>query len=187
MSYDFHLLKPVIDEDLSVTSRAIAYVPLTAQFDPKREALNQRIADALIARDPKLQIVLPSIASGAESRKASQDDPSATASPLRLVGAPLVFITLFHNQIRVELPFWYEGQEARDFFRNVWSYLEIISQATNYIVYDRQVGRSLNLSVDFQAVLECYNATVRFLNIRIPAPQQQDDGATAHSGAQSDA
>src|SRR5262249_44720939 len=47
-------------------------------------------------------------------------------------------------------------QKAHDVLLQIWDYLRIIQQLTNFMIYDPQLGRLLDLEADFDSVLATY-------------------------------
>jgi hypothetical protein len=60
MSYDFQLFRPRPGEDPRVTAQRDSDVFADSPPDPQKEALKRRVADALIAHNPRLEVLEPS-------------------------------------------------------------------------------------------------------------------------------
>ncbi|MBN2579636.1 MAG: hypothetical protein JXB10_11655 [Pirellulales bacterium] len=63
---------------------------------------------------------------------------------------------LFDDEASVAVPFWHEGNKAAETFREIWTYLEIISREAGYLIYDPQLERVINPTADFEEALACY-------------------------------
>src|SRR2546421_82577 len=71
-------------------------------------------------------------------------------------GANGIQITLFDDEASVTVPFWHKGDKAAHTFREIWSYLEIISREAGYLIYDPQIDRISDASAGFGDALTCY-------------------------------
>src|SRR5438445_2635711 len=132
MSYDFRLFKQRAGEDALVTARADSDGFPTTPPDPQKEALKRRVADALIARNAQLRVFQFDYDAVAKSQKISVEEARLKFRHLELNGPEEgcngIQITLFDDEASVTVPFWREGDKAADTFREIWSYLEIISR-----------------------------------------------------------
>ena len=65
-------------------------------------------------------------------------------------------IELDRHHITVSIPYWYSGEMALPFFKEIWKYLRTLQQETGYLIYDIQLDKTLDLAVDFQDVYKRY-------------------------------
>jgi len=164
MSYDFRLFKRRDDEDPLVTARADSDELPTTPPVPQKEALKRRVADALIAHNPKLQIFQFDYDAVSKALKISVEEARIKFRHLEINGPESgngIQITLFDDEASVTVPFWHEGDKAADTFREIWSYLEIISREADYLIYDPQVDRVIDPSAGFDEALACYAGAMR--------------------------
>lgn len=173
MSYDFQLFKPKPGEDPLVTAHAESDGPPTTPPDPQKEALKRRIADALIAHNPKLEIFQFGYDSIAKIENISVEQARVKFRHLELNGPEEdsngIQITLFDDEASVTVPFWHEGDSASDTFREIWTYLEIISREAGYVIYDPQIDRTIDPTAGFDDALACYTGTMKRIGETFPA------------------
>ena len=153
MSYDFQLFRPRAGEDPYVTAQRDSEEFDDSPPDPPKEALKRRVADALIAHNPKLEIFKFGYEEIAKFEKITVEQARLKYRHLELngpeEGSDGIQITLFDDEASVTVPFWHEGDKAADTFREIWSYLEIISREAGYRIYDPQLDRILEPSTGF--------------------------------------
>ena len=163
MSYDFRLFKRRTGEDPHVTAQRDSGEISAAPPDPQKEALKRRVADALIAHNPKLEVFQFRSEEIAEFEKTSIEEARLKYRHLELNepedGGNGVQITLFDDEASVTVPFWHDNAAA--VFREIWSYLSIISRETGYVIYDPQIDRIIDPSGDFDEALACYAQAMR--------------------------
>ncbi|MCE9522313.1 MAG: hypothetical protein K8S25_07770 [Alphaproteobacteria bacterium] len=155
MSYAFHLLPPRADGDLREYARLEmddgAFVPV----DKAKEAMKMRIAEALVARYPDLEV----------SREGyGRDEPSR----LRCFeindlsdGSFGVQIQLFDDEAMVSVPFWHAGEKASACFVQVWDFMRIVCGVAGYAVFDKQMDRALVDGEGPDAALAAYAAAMK--------------------------
>ena len=160
MSYDFHLLPPRADGRLREDAEREMDDGAFAALDPKKEALKQRVADALIARDGRLEVLRVGYEANAPSRLRCLELNDASPGSLGIQ------ISLYDDSAFVTAPFWHEGEAARRCFADIWEVLGVICGEAAYAVYDRQLGRALNPGEPIDAALACYAGTMRKINQR---------------------
>ena len=172
MSYDFRLFKRRAGEDALVTARANSEGLPTTPPDQHKEALKRRVADALIAHNAKLHIFRFDYDAVAKARRISVDEARLKYRHLELDGPEEdcngIQITLFDDEASVTVPFWHEGDKAADTFREIWSYLEIISREADYLIYDPQIDRVIDPSAGVEEALSCYTGAMRQIRQNLP-------------------
>ncbi len=168
MSYDFRLFTRQVDEDPLVTAQCDPEEFAATPLDPQREALKRKVADALISFDPDLAVFSFDYDKIAERENISVDFAHLQHRHLELNGSEEdrsgIQITLYDDEAAVTVPYWHEGEGAADVFRRIWSYLEIISCETGYLIYDQQTDQVLDLSDGFDQALGCYEDAIRQMN-----------------------
>jgi aminoglycoside 6'-N-acetyltransferase I len=70
-------------------------------------------------------------------------------------------VILRDDDALVMVPLWHEGKKAAEVFREVWSCLELIRRATNYLCYDPQLGCMFEITAGEAAALARYDQLVR--------------------------
>ena len=178
MSYDFKLFRPRAGQDPNIPARADSNGLPTTPADPKKEALKRQVADALIAHNSQLEVFQFHYEEIAKFRNISIDEAHLKYRHLEINGPAEdgngIQITLFDDEASVTVPFWHEGEQAAETFREIWSYLEIIFREAGYLVYDPQLDRVFDPSKDFDNALSSYTGTVQAVNETFPI----DDNGT---------
>lgn len=168
MSYDYRLFKRCPGEDPHVTAQRDSEDFANTPPDPQKEALKRKVADALIAHNPKLKIFQFDYDETARLRKISVEEARLKYRHLELngpqEGSNGIQITLFDDEASVTVPFWHQGGKAAETFREIWSYLEIISRESSYLVYDPQIDRVIDPAGGFDDALASYDGVVRHIN-----------------------
>ena len=177
MSYDFTLFKRREGEDPRVTAQRDSDAFSATPPDPQKEALKRRVADALIAHNPKLEIFEFDYDQIAQLRKISVEEARLTYRHLELNGPDDdpdgIQITLFDDEASVSVPFWHEGAQAEEAFREIWEYLQIISRESDYLIYDPQTERVMDPSMGFDEALDCYSSVMDRLDETLAVPQNE--------------
>jgi hypothetical protein len=173
MSYDFTLFRRRPGEDPLVTVERGGEGFPTTPPDPESEAIKRKAADALLAFNPKLEMARFDYDAIARSQGISVEEARLTHRHLELTdpeeGGYGVQIMLFDNEGGVTVPYWHDGEKAAAAFGEIWAYLKVICRETDYLVYDAQIGRVLDLSADFDDVLACYAGSLRQIREVLPA------------------
>jgi hypothetical protein len=150
MSYAFHLLTPPDGGDIRASARAAmddgAFVPL----DPAKEAMKMRIAEALVARYPALEVSREGYERGAPSRMRCFEVNDLGDDSFG------VQIQLFDDEAVLTVPFWHAGAKASACFAQVWDLLRIVCGVAGYVVFDRQMDRALANGESAEAALAAY-------------------------------
>lgn len=176
MSYDFRLFRRRAGEDPHITAQRDSKEFAATPPDPQKEALKRRVADALIAHNPKLEVFKFGYEEIAKHEKISVEEARLKYRHLELNGPEEgcngIQITLFDDEASVTVPFWHEGEKAADTFREIWGYLEIISREADYLIYDPQIDRVIEPSAGFDAALACYAGAMQQIR-QTRGPQQK--------------
>lgn len=176
MSYDFRLFKRRAGEDPRVTAQRDSEEFGSTPPDPQKEALKRKVADALIAHNPKLEVSQFDYDELAKFEKISVGQARLKYRHLELNGPEDddngIQITLFDDEASVTVPFWHEGDQAADTFREIWGYLEIISKEADYLIYDPQIDQVIEPSAGFDAALACYTGAKRQMDQIIGTPSK---------------
>ena len=49
-------------------------------------------------------------------------------------------LIVYNNHVFITVPYWYQGDEAKQLFKDIKSYIKIIRQTAGYFVWDPQTG-----------------------------------------------
>lgn len=165
MSYDFTLFQRRDGEDPNVTARQVGEELGSTPLDATKEARKRRIADALIAHNPKLTVFEFGYEEIAKQEKISVEEARLRYRHLELNGPEEdrrgIQITLFDDGASVTVAYWHGGEAASDAFREIWGYLEIVSRESGYLIYDPQTDRVVDLASGFEDALARYSQVAR--------------------------
>jgi hypothetical protein len=167
MSYQLHLLGSTeAGAHLLSAARARFDPEAVGAPDPLKEARKRRIADRLRAITPQFEPFKLDYQRIAVSQGISEEEARRRFRHIELDGPKNgsgVHITLFDDTAVLTVPYWHEGLGANKVFKEVWQYL-LIFEKEGFQPYDPQLGRLLNLDVEFENVLRNYvSVTGRFL------------------------
>lgn len=131
--------------------------------DEQKESLKHRLADALLARLPGLQLYQFPYHQIAAFERTSIEQARCRHRHLEL-NSPEdgygIRILLRDDEASVTLPFWHERTKAAAAFGDVWACLETICEQTGYFAYDPQLARIIELETDVETALTCYLGTL---------------------------
>jgi hypothetical protein len=152
MSYDFTMfnLEPNADlyETLSMRERAKG----PRLFNKETKQRSRAIVDLLIFKNPRLDWQ-PSAMGNIES---IHIDEGANGNGIQ--------ISLFPDEVGITVPYWHEGDAAREVFQQIWDYLGVVQQMTHYVIFDPQLGRLVELEEDYEEVLAAYLGTMNYID-----------------------
>ncbi len=80
---------------------------------------------------------------------------------LNAPGENPIEVALYLDHASVKIRYWYTGEIARRFFEEARNYLAIIRAQTGYIIHDGQLDKVIDLSTDFDAIVDIYVGVVR--------------------------
>ncbi len=130
--------------------------------DPKAEAMKRKVADALLAKDARLELFKPDFDEIAKLYKMPVAEAFERFRDIELTDtASGMQIQLYDDGAALSIPYWHSGDAARGVLEQVWSAIEIICRETGYEVFDPQLDRVIDVNA-FADVLETYaGATAR--------------------------
>jgi hypothetical protein len=132
--------------------------------DAVKEATKRRLADAIVSVDPELEAFPFRYAEIAESEGISEAEARLRYRHIELNGpedGPGIQITIEDDTATVTIPYWHVEIAARLAFQKIWVYLRVLSDAGSFSVFDPQLGRALDLTKDWEVVLDWYERVVR--------------------------
>ncbi len=164
MSYDFYLFAAEAGVDPRAAAAADEKGFEAGARDPAKEATKRKIANALIAHDPGLEVSAFDYDEIARLHRMRVDVAYERVRHLELTdvsaGGSGVQIMLFDDSASVTAPFWHEGAGARADIERVWGYIDVICRATGYEVFDPQLDRVIWRGA-FDDVFANYERAVR--------------------------
>jgi len=164
MSYDFYLFVADggIDPRAAMAANEEGFE--SGARDPAKEAMKRRIADALIAHDPGLEVSAFDYDAIARLHRMRIDVAYERVRHLELTdvsaGGSGVQIMLFDDSASVTVPFWHEGAGARADIERVWSYIDVVCRTAGYDVFDPQLDRVIERGA-FDEVFASYERAMR--------------------------
>ena len=155
MSYVFHLLPRQGDGDIRARARAERDDGAFVAVDPVKEALKLRVAEALVARYPTLEVSREGYDRGAPSRLRCFEINDLGGDSFG------VQIQVFDDEATVTVPYWHTGDKAAACFAQVWDWMRLICEVTGYAVFDKQMDRVLEDGEAVDAALDAYGAAMK--------------------------
>jgi hypothetical protein len=159
MTYDLHLFKPQLGIDPLVIAKVLVSGDLNmlgstiSQLEIIDWHIEKAVASALLQKNPHLKI-LENPQRSIELHDRNDDTG---------IGDTGIEVVLYGNGIRVYIPYWHRGVNAKAVLGEVWSYLEIMQRSTGCLTFDAQLKQILDLAVDLDKVVASYeNAITQF-------------------------
>jgi hypothetical protein len=101
----------------------------------------EKIAKALIAFNPRLEIFVFDYEEIAKRQGITVEQAKEKHNHIELNTPEGDLATQFYisdEYVGISIPYWYEGEQAREVFDNINSYTKVIRQTAGYFVYDPQ-------------------------------------------------
>jgi hypothetical protein len=126
--------------------------------DPLKEQAKQRLAAALVAGHPELQLYDRDYARIARAKSIDEDEARRRYRHLELTDLRLgLQVSLFDDTAAVSVPLGQRDSSlAETTMRAAWRCLTVLETEAKFSIYDSQVGRVLSLDSDFKEILEGY-------------------------------
>jgi len=182
MSYDFRLCLPQPGRSRKEIATAEAEDVGVTESIPTNEERKQRVARALIARNPALKPFSFGFEEIAKFEKISVQEARKKYRHIELNGAEGgngIQIMLFDDEAAVTVPYWHQDAKAHRVFEEIWSYLGIIQHEGGFFAYDPQIGRVLDQADDFEASLASYQRVSG--SVHAGSSNQEEKSAAAFS------
>lgn len=136
-----------------------------ARADVASEEQRRRLAERLIEADPSLTIFVFDHDEIARSLRISQDEARRRFSHIELNGpddGDGIQVTILDRGASVTVPFCHSGPRATRVLERAWTYLRLLA-ADGMKVHDGQLGRTIDLDRDFDAVARAYAGGVGYV------------------------
>ena len=188
MSYDFLCFRPRSGEDPLTTAHAIEQEEEDIQArgpDELTEARKRALADALIAKNPALTPFALEYDQIAEFRGITVEEAKRKYTYIELDGpddGPGIQITLYDEYATVTVPYWHTGAKAQEVFEEIWEYLRVIRDKAEFVIFDPQVERILDLDRDRECALATYLRVMRQMPELARGASSQLDGMPTDGG-----
>ena len=162
MSYDLalYMVPEGMDPDFAIgalTDRDPAY-PELLELNALSYEKRRVVVAALMEANPLLEAWPAHYAPDAQPAEDEEGRASHVELDAGERGTP-VQISISGNQAGLSVAYGHTGEKARETFRDVWRYLEILQRETGYSTYDNQIGRKLDLERDFEDVVGAYSGS----------------------------
>ena len=130
-------------------------------LDPSKEQVKQRLATALMAKHPSLELSKRDYAKIAKARSIDEAEARRRFRNLEVNEKRWnIQINLFDDTAGISLAFVGDGEESRNALRVVWDCLQVLESEGGFSTYDPQAGKVLNLESDFDTVFKYYAGDV---------------------------
>ena len=160
MSYDIYLLSP---EDADEPESAVERLAEPAgPGDAAQEVRKKRLAEALVAENPALEIFEFDHQAIAAELKTTVEEARRTYSHIE-VNAPKtgIQITIFANAATVTVPYWHAGSAAEPVFAEIQRATALLASQGGYRIYDPQIEQVVDdLSDILDEVIWAYAGVV---------------------------
>ena len=149
MSYDFYCYRPI--SNLPLVSEAQGVIRSeegeVRRDDDEAREMKQKIADALIEFNPRLEPFKLDHAEIAKAMKISVEEAKAQWNHIELNppdGDLAIQLTIHWDHVSVEIPYWYTGARADRVFEQLSEYVRVIRKAAGFFAYDPQTDRAFD-------------------------------------------
>jgi hypothetical protein len=169
MSYDIYCYKsklgrPDLDEAQSVIEESES-----AKSDTDNSS-KEKIAKALQDYNPKLERFQFDYDEIAKLQSTTVEEAKANFRYIELTkaeGELAVQLTIYDDNVIVTVPYWYDGDKAKQVFNEVNEFTKIIFKTAGYFVYDPQIEKVYDpLTTDFGGLDVYINATIKTQSLR---------------------
>ena len=165
MSYNFRLFKKQADIDPLVTARTQPDNLKTTPPVPAKEAFKRKLADALMAADPKLTITPIDFEELTKEMTITVEQARIVFRHLNLNGpvedGDSIQVTLYDDEAVVAVPLWREAALAKDAVQQIWKHFAVLQKEAGYLIYDPNMEVIVELASGFDYVLASYNKVVK--------------------------
>jgi hypothetical protein len=142
-------------EEQERTSEGILDLADTGPIDPRKEKLKRRLANALIAQHPTLELYKRNYLEIANTRGIDETEAHRLFRTVELNEKNLsIQLLLFDDGAGASFSFVGEAQACTRALRVLWDCLQILESEGGYSTYDSQIDRVLDLKADFETVLK---------------------------------
>lgn len=163
MSYDLHLVRATNEADALFAAthpdQSESEGPNIGPIDPEAEAWKARLVRALRKVNPALEPFVFDHAEIAGLLNITEGEAREQWRHVELNGPDDgngIQLTIFDASASITAPYWHRGNAAREVFREIWQYLEVLTREGGLWVYDPQLERILRLAGDFDAAVSAY-------------------------------
>ena len=169
MSYDLHLFRNVAGGD--PVAAATASLELDSDdlnpgpIDTAAEVRKKALVSALQAANPKLAPFRFDYAQIAQLQGLDNAEARRRWRHIELNGPEDgngIQLTLNDDTASITVPYWHQADAAREVWREIWRYLEVLRRDGDFLTYDPQLERVLDLAEDHEAVIASYARGVEF-------------------------
>jgi hypothetical protein len=178
MSYDIYLFKPDSGE-----AAEEAFERLFDEDDddnrnppsPEGDALKERLTDRLSKANPLLERFQFDYIAIAKSLKTTEEEARLQWRNIEL-NSPEdgngIQIQIEDDKASMTIPYWHKDDDAQRVFEEVWEYLDVFRTEADYLAYDPQLGRPLDLSNDLAEVIYRYTGVMSRFETEVNGPGQ---------------
>jgi len=85
-------------------------------------------------------------------------------------------LIVYNNHVFITVPYWYKGDEAKQLFKDIKSYIKIIRQTAGYFVWDPQTGQVFDPAENnFEGLNQYLNISENLAEIINPSDNTHSD------------
>lgn len=149
MSYDFYCYRPESNEPNAEEALTAIQSEENQVYrdDEEARALKQRIADALISHNPRLEPFKFDYDEIARTMNISIERARAQWNHIELnppEGDLAIQAWIHWDHVSFEIPYWYKGAKADAVFQQLGAYARVIRQTAGFFAYDPQTNRAFD-------------------------------------------
>ena len=124
-------------------------------LDPATEETKRRLAEALMARDPDLELFQRNYAEIARTRSIDESEAHRLSRDLELNDhRHHIQVMIFDDAAGLSVSLSGSPQRCAETLRVFWTCLEVLESQGGFSTYDTQIDKVLDLKSDFAAVVE---------------------------------
>lgn len=153
MSYDFYCYRPT-SERPNAQDALLAIQSEENQVyrdDEEARALKQKIVNALVAYNPKLQPFTFDYDQIARSMNVSIEQARAQWNHIELnppEGDLAIQAWVHWDHVSFAIPYWYSGTKADEVFQQLDAYARVVREAAGFFAFDPQTDRAFDPTRD---------------------------------------
>jgi hypothetical protein len=168
MSYVIHLVPQTMGHDPLAEIHSLLEQN-TEETNPgfpikEKEEKKKRLAKLLIKSNPNFTPFKFGFSDIAKKHNWTEEEARIRFRHIELNvpdGFNTLQITLYDDTVDIAIPYWYQTNRANEVFKELWKYLNLLVLNGNFLAYDPQLDRILDLSKDYDEVIKRYDGVMK--------------------------
>lgn len=153
MSYDFYCYRPKSDQPNAQEALAAIQSEENQVYrdDEEARATKQKIANALVACNPKLEPFKFDYNEISKSMSLTVEQARAQWNHIELnppEGDLAIQAWVHWDHVSFAIPYWYSGSKADEVFQQLAAYVRVVREAAGFFAYDPQTDRAFDPALD---------------------------------------